>query len=114
MNFLAAARVTASYLVICAAVERAMRRTSPSPAKLRYEAHGLRPSRVDCSPGEKQIPYESITKIALQARDSAEARMNPRRSSGNANRAILSATIMSQARASSSPPQDKRHERQRW
>ena len=24
--------------------------------KLRYEAHGLRPSRVDRSPGEKQIP----------------------------------------------------------
>src|SRR5437879_2293515 len=32
MNFLAAARVTESYLVICAAVERAMRNASPSPA----------------------------------------------------------------------------------
>src|SRR6266852_329954 len=42
--------------------------------KLRYEAHGLRASRVDRSPGEKQIPYESIAKIALQARDAAEAR----------------------------------------
>src|SRR6266850_5013175 len=41
--------------------------------KLRHQAHRLCASRVDRSPGKKQVPYESIAKIAFQARDTAEA-----------------------------------------
>src|SRR6266700_6502765 len=43
-------------------------------SKLRHQADGLRASCVNRSSGEKQIPHKSISKIAFQARDPAEAR----------------------------------------
>ena len=104
INFLAAARVSASYLVICAAVDRAVRRASPSP-----DSYATRPTacaRVAFT--VLPVKSKSLTKALPRSRFRRgippKPGINPKRNSGNANRAIFSAIIRSQANASSNPP----------
>src|SRR5258706_55891 len=99
MNFLAAARVMASNFVICAAVERAILRASPSAASCATSPTACARVAFTLRPVRSRSRTKALPRSRLRRGMPPKPGMRPRRSSGKAKRAILSATMMSQASA---------------